>query len=494
MVCKNCGTYVPDNSEKCPSCYMPIIKEEYNNSLVQRNKLSNEIVEEPIVIKQPIIVEKAIIVEQPLGVEQPIVEDNIVEVVDFEEDRKTEDSDDFLTATPLKLDKNEKNNKNKVLLIVGISLGVLLLIGAIVGCIIMLTASNMDVKEENPTNVKEEIKYKIEEVETKDEKEEKKTKEDKEDKEVKEGETSDIEEDTNDTVIVGEHLTLQVNEEGKVRSNRFAKGLKLAEDYIIEGYYLPAGVYSIKGNGVWDMLRPFGIGKNRKWESVGTIESQNDNLVYMSYSDKEMKKDVEHRVGEITAKNPTITVELTKETYFTTYGKSATLTIEKIKEYEAPVVKEEEKEEVKETNNELQKEQPIEKLDNSKIICEYIVGLGVIDNDFAREISVKGEMKYGYVIPKGTYRIEGGTKDAYLVLVRNIKYEGKKQNIEYGAIEVKDKNVSYYLYDTKYIASEEDLPLSILQEEGKSVIIEFDNDIFVYPNGRNGQIKFILVD
>ena len=47
-------------------------------------------------------------------------------------------------------------------------------------------------------------------------------------------------------------------------------------------------------------------------------------------------------------------------------------------------------------------------------------------------------------------------------------------------IEVKDKNVSYYLYDTKYIASEEDLPLSILQEEGKSVIIEFDNDIFVY--------------
>ena len=81
-----------------------------------------------------------------------------------------------------------------------------------------------------------------------------------------------------------------------------------------------------------------------------------------------------------------------------------------------------------------------------------------------------------------------------LVLVRNIKYEGKKQNIEYGAIEVKDKNVSYYLYDTKYIASEEDLPLSILQEEGKSVIIEFDNDIFVYPNGRNGQIKFTLVD
>ena len=484
MICKNCGAFVPDNADKCSSCYMPIIKEEKGNSLVQRNKLSNEIVEEPIVIKQPVIVEKAIIVEQPLSVEQSISEEDIVEVVDYDEDEKVED--EVITATLLNVDKKDKSNK--FLLITGISFGVVLLIGAIIACIMLVKISNMEVKEEKDINIKEEIVYEIEEVEIKDEKIEK------EDKEVEDGETSDVKEEKNDVVLVGEHLTLQVNEDGKVRSNRFAKGLKLSEDYIIEGYYLPAGIYSINGDGLWDMLRPFGDGKNRKWESVGTIESIDNDLVYMSYSDKEMKKAVEYRVGEVIAKNPTILIEVTKDTYFTTYGKSAILNVEKIEDYEEPIVKEEEKKEETEIKSELQKEEPIDKLDNSKIICEYIVGLGVIDNDFAREISVKGEMKYGYVIPKGTYRIEGGTKDAYLVLVRNIKYEGKKQNIEYGAIEVSDKNVSYYLYDTKYIASEDDLPLSILQEEGKSVIVEFDNDIFVHPDGRNGQIKFTLVD
>lgn len=477
MICKNCGTYVPDNADKCQSCYMPIVRDEQSNKLITNRNISNEIVEEPIIIKQPVIVEKAIIVEQPLVNEQHIIEE-VVECSD-----EVDEVEEVLPTASLKIEK-KKIETNKVLLIVGITFGVLLLIGAIVAGIMLLTISNMEVEEQKEVNIKEEIVYEIEEVEKKEEnvKKEDKYVENEIDEEEKENSEKE-----KDTALIGEHLTLEIDGKGKIKSNRFAKGLRIEDEVLIEGYYLPVGVYSISGDGVWNLLRPFGEGKNRKWDSIGTIESQEDNLVYLSYSDKEMKMDMEYRIGKVLANSYIVEVELNEPTYFTTYGKEGILNIEKIKEYEKPIIKED-------NSIELKEEETTKDLDNSKIICEYIVGLGVIDNDFTREIKVSGEEKYGYVIPKGTYRVEGGTKDAYLVLVRNIKYEGKKQNIEYGAIEVSDKNVSYYLYDTKYIASEDDLPLSILQEDGKSVIIEFENDIFVHPDGRNGQIKFTLVD
>ena len=54
MICKNCGTYVSDNADKCQSCYMPIVRDEQSNKLITNRNISNEIVEEPIIIKQPV--------------------------------------------------------------------------------------------------------------------------------------------------------------------------------------------------------------------------------------------------------------------------------------------------------------------------------------------------------------------------------------------------------------------------------------------------------
>ena len=217
MICKNCGTYVPDNADKCQSCYMPIVRDEQSNKLITNRNISNEIVEEPIIIKQPVIVEKAIIVEQPLVNEQHIIE----EVVEYSDE--VDEVEEVLPTASLKIEK-KKIETNKVLLIVGITFGVLLLIGAIVAGIMLLTISNMEVEEQKEVNIKEEIVYEIEEVEKKEEnvKKEDKYVENEIDEEEKENSEKE-----KDTALIGEHLTLEIDGKGKIKSNRFAKGLRI---------------------------------------------------------------------------------------------------------------------------------------------------------------------------------------------------------------------------------------------------------------------------